>query len=75
MLLWGMFLKVVLADRIGIYVDTVYTNYIHYSGAVCFLASVMYTMQIYCDFAGYSLMAIGIAKTLGFDLINNFERP
>lgn len=75
MLLWGMFLKLVLADRIGIYVDTVYTNYIHYSGAVCFLASVMYTIQIYCDFAGYSLMAIGIAKTLGFDLINNFERP
>lgn len=75
MLLWGMFLKLVLADRIGIYVDTVYTNYIHYSGAVCFFASIMYTIQIYCDFAGYSLMAIGIAKTLGFDLINNFERP
>lgn len=75
MLLWGMFLKVALADRIGIYVDTVYNNYIHYSGAVCFFASFMYTIQIYCDFAGYSLMAIGIAKTLGFDLINNFERP
>jgi len=75
MLLWGMFLKLVLADRIGIYVDTVYSNYIHYSGSVCFFASIMYTLQIYCDFAGYSLMAIGIAKTLGFDLINNFERP
>ena len=75
MLLWGMFLKLVLADRIGIYVDTVYSNYIHYSGSVCFFASIMYTLQIYCDFAGYSLMAIGIAKTLGFDLINNFKRP
>ena len=75
MLLWGMFLKLALADRIGVYVDTVYTNYIHYSGSVCLLASIMYTIQIYCDFAGYSLMAIGIAKTLGFDLINNFERP
>lgn len=75
MLLWGMFLKLSLADRIGIYVDSVYSNYIHYSGAVCFLASIMYTIQIYCDFAGYSLMAIGIAKTLGFNLINNFERP
>lgn len=75
MLLWGMFLKLALADRIGLYVDTVYSNYIHYSGAVCFIASIMYTIQIYCDFAGYSLMAIGIAKTLGFDLINNFERP
>lgn len=75
MLLWGMFLKLALADRIGLYVDTVYSNYIHYSGSVCFVASIMYTLQIYCDFAGYSLMAIGIAKTLGFDLINNFERP
>jgi D-alanyl-lipoteichoic acid acyltransferase DltB (MBOAT superfamily) len=75
LLLWGMFLKLALADRIGSYVDTVYTNYIHYSGAVCYCASIMYTIQIYCDFAGYSLMAIGIAKTLGFDLINNFERP
>lgn len=75
MLLWGMFLKLALADRIGVYVDTVYTNFIHYSGSVCFFASIMYTIQIYCDFAGYSLMAIGIAKTLGFDLINNFERP
>ena len=75
MLLWGMFLKLALADRIGIYVDTVYTNYVHYPGAICLLASIMYTLQIYCDFAGYSLMAIGIAKTLGFDLINNFERP
>ena len=75
MLLWGMFLKLALADRIGVYVDTVYANYIHYSGSVCLLASIMYTIQIYCDFAGYSLMAIGIAKTLGFDLINNFERP
>lgn len=75
MLLWGMFLKVVIADRIGIYVDTVYANYVHYSGAVCLFASIMYTIQIYCDFAGYSLMAIGIARTLGFNLINNFERP
>lgn len=75
MLLWGMFIKVVVADRLGIYVDTVYTNYIHYSGLTCFIASVMYTIQIYCDFAGYSLMAIGLAKTLGYDLINNFNRP
>lgn len=75
MLLWGMFLKVVLADRIGIYVDTVYDNYVHCSGSVCFMASIMYTLQIYCDFAGYSLMAIGVAKMMGFDLINNFERP
>lgn len=74
-LLWGMFLKCVVADRLGLYVDTVYSNYIHFSGLNCFLASVFYTIQIYSDFAGYSLMAVGIGKTLGFDLVNNFNRP
>lgn len=75
MLLWGMFLKCMVADRLGLYVDTVYSNYEHFSGLNCFLASVFYTIQIYGDFAGYSLMAVGIAKTIGFDLINNFNRP
>lgn len=75
MVLWGMFLKVVLADRIGIYVDTVYANYSHLPGSVCFLASLLYTIQIYCDFAGYSLMAVGLARSLGFVLIDNFRRP
>lgn len=74
-LLWGMFIKLVIADRLGLFVDTVYANYVHYSGATCFVASVFYTLQIYCDFAGYSLMAIGIARTLGFNLIDNFRRP
>lgn len=74
-LLWGMFIKLVIADRLGLFVDTVYANFIHYSGSTCFVASVFYTFQIYCDFAGYSLMAVGIARTLGFNLINNFRRP
>lgn len=74
-LLWGMFLKVVLADRAGIYVDTVFATYDKFSGAGCALASVLYSIQIYADFAGYSLMAVGVAKVLGFDLINNFKRP
>jgi D-alanyl-lipoteichoic acid acyltransferase DltB (MBOAT superfamily) len=74
-LLWGMFIKVVVADRLGLFVDTVYGNYAHYNGTACFAASIFYTLQIYCDFAGYSLMAIGIAATLGFNLINNFRRP
>lgn len=74
-LLWGMFIKLVVADRIGMFVDTVYGNYIHYNGTACFTASIFYTIQIYADFAGYSLMAIGIAATLGFNLINNFKRP
>ncbi len=74
-LLWGMFIKLVIADRLGLFVDTVYANYIHYNGTTCFVASVFYTLQIYCDFAGYSLMAVGIARTLGFNLVDNFRRP
>lgn len=74
-LLWGFFLKTVMADRLGLYVDTVYGNYEHYSGLTCFVASIFYSFQIYGDFAGYSLMAIGVGRLLGFDLINNFNRP
>lgn len=74
-LLWGMFLKVVLADRVGIYVDTVFGAYERFSGLGCAIASVFYSIQIYADFAGYSLMAVGVGKVLGFDLINNFHRP
>lgn len=73
--LWGMFLKVVIADRAGIYVDTVFGAYEKFSGLGCILASFLYSIQIYADFAGYSLMAVGIGKTVGFDLINNFNRP
>lgn len=74
-LLWGMFLKLVLADRLGLYVDKVIANYDMYSGGTCILSAIFYSFQIYGDFAGYSLMAIGVAKTLGFNLINNFNRP
>lgn len=75
LLLRGMFLKVVVADRLGLCVDTIYGNYAYYNGVSCLLASVFYSLQIYCDFAGYSYMAMGIAKTLGIDLINNFNQP
>lgn len=75
MLLWGMFMKVVVADRVALYVDTVLPHYENYSGLTCFVASLLYTIQIYADFAGYSLMAIGVGKTLGFELTENFRRP
>ena len=75
MLLWGMFMKVVVADRVALYVDTVFPSYINYTGLTCFVASILYTIQIYADFAGYSLMAIGVGKTLGFELTENFRRP
>ena len=75
MLLWGMFMKVVVADRVALYVDTVFSSYMNYTGVTCFVASILYTIQIYADFAGYSLMAIGVGKTLGFELTENFRRP
>ena len=75
MLLWGMFMKVVVADRVALYVDTVLPNYMNYTGLTCFVASIFYTIQIYADFAGYSLMAIGVGKILGFELTENFRRP
>lgn len=74
-LLWGFFLKTAVADRIGLYVDTVFNNYENQTGSSCLVASFLYAFQIYSDFAGYSLMAIGVGAILGFDLINNFRRP
>jgi D-alanyl-lipoteichoic acid acyltransferase DltB (MBOAT superfamily) len=74
-LLWGMFLKLVLADRLGLYVDKVVGSYSMYDGPTCFMSAIFYSLQIYGDFAGYSLMAVGVAKLMGFDLINNFNRP
>ena len=75
MILWGMFMKVVVADRTALYVDAVLPEYGNYSGLTCFVASLLYTVQIYADFGGYSLMAIGVGKTLGFDFTENFRRP
>ena len=75
MLLWGMFMKVVVADRVALYVDMVLPSYENYTGLSCFVASIFYTVQIYADFAGYSLMAIGVGKILGFELTENFRRP
>lgn len=74
-ILWGMFLKVVLADRIGIYVDSIFNNYLYMSGLSCLVASVLYSFQIYGDFAGYSFMALGVGELFGFELVNNFKRP
>lgn len=74
-ILWGTFLKVVVADKLAIYVDMVYANFEHYSGLTSCIASIFYSFQIYADFAGYTLLALGIAKILGFNLINNFKQP
>lgn len=74
-LLWGFFLKTVVADRLGLYVDTIFNSYEYQTGSSCLVASILYSFQIYTDFAGYSLMAIGVGGIMGFDLINNFRRP
>lgn len=75
MMIWGFFMKLVVGDRAGIYVVTVFGNYAHHNGASLLLATFMYTIQIYCDFAGYSLIAIGAAKTMGYNLMENFRCP
>lgn len=74
-ILIGTVMKLCLADRLGIYVDTVYANISNHNGTTLLLTSVLYTIQIYADFAGYSLMAIGFGKLLGIELQTNFVRP
>lgn len=73
--LWGLFLKVALADNLGLFVDKSLRGDLHQSGLTSIFTAVVYSFQIYGDFAGYSFMAIGTARLLGFDLINNFRRP
>lgn len=74
-ILMGAVMKLCLADRLGIYVDTVYANIPQHNGTTLMFASVLYTIQIYADFAGYSLMAVGSGKLLGIELQTNFIRP
>lgn len=75
LIVWGLFVKLCVADRLGIYVDTVYTNMAQHTGLTLLLATIVYTIQIYADFAGYSLIAIGTGGLLGIDLQHNFMRP
>lgn len=74
-ILWGMFLKVVLADRIGITIDSFNGTLATESGLMNLLVAILYSFQIYGDFAGYSFMAVGVGELLGFELINNFRQP
>ncbi|MCR5672028.1 MAG: MBOAT family protein [Butyrivibrio sp.] len=74
-MLWGYFLKVVMADRIAIFVDRVYGNMDKYGGCYLILATVLFAVQIYCDFAGYSTIAVGAAKIMGINIMENFKAP
>ncbi|UII76137.1 MBOAT family protein [Flagellimonas sp. HMM57] len=72
---WGLFLKIVVADRLGIYVDLAFNDPEYYQGPPLILGHWFFGFQIYYDFAAYTAIAIGVAKTLGVDLIQNFNRP
>jgi D-alanyl-lipoteichoic acid acyltransferase DltB (MBOAT superfamily) len=72
---WGFFKKIVIADRLALLVDQVYNHPTDYTGLPLILASYFFAFQIYCDFSGYSDIAIGAARVMGFDLSKNFNFP
>lgn len=73
--LWGMFLKMCIADRLDLYISAVWNNFEHHSAISILLASLLYPFQMYADFSGYSEMAIGVSLMLGFKVAENFKRP
>ncbi len=75
LMLWGLFKKVVIADRLAVFVEQVYKNPSGYEGVSLVVSTVFFAFQIYCDFSGYSDIAIGAAQTMGFKLMDNFNRP
>ena len=72
---WGLFKKVVIADRLAIVVDNVYNNPQQHNSLSLIIATIFFTFQIFCDFSGYSDMAIGAARIMGFKLMTNFDKP
>ena len=75
LILWGLFMKIVIADNIAGTVNMIYEHFEAYSGVEIIIATVLFGFQIYCDFAGYSNIAVGSARILGFRLMENFESP
>ena len=75
LMLWGYFMKMVVADRLAVFVSRVFDYYPYYGGAQILVACVFFAVQIYCDFGGYSCIAIGAAQVMGFELMENFRRP
>ncbi|MGR3809409.1 MBOAT family O-acyltransferase [Jiulongibacter sp. NS-SX5] len=75
LMLWGLFKKVVIADRLAIFVDKVYDHPFEYSGLPVIIATVFFGFQIFCDFSGYTDVGLGAARVMGFDLMKNFDRP
>ena len=75
LMLWGYFLKLVVSDRAAQFANIIYDNPTEYSGAFALIATLLYAVQIYCDFWGYSCTARGVAQVLGFNIIENFRQP
>lgn len=75
LMVWGLFIKMVISDRLSIMVDTVFDNYRMYGSIELCLAAIGFAFQIYCDFGGYSIIAIGAAEIMGFTLMENFNTP
>lgn len=75
LILWGFFQKVVIADNLAVLVDTIYNNPYQYRGFTLSLATIFFSFQIYCDFSGYSDIAIGVAQLMGITTMANFDRP
>ncbi|MCU0288577.1 MAG: MBOAT family protein, partial [Acidobacteria bacterium] len=72
---WGFFKKLVIADRLSVFVDKVFNNPTNYEGPSLVAAAIYFSFQVYCDFSGYTDIARGTGKVLGFDLAENFNRP
>ena len=75
LILVGLFKKIVIADNLAYYVDDIFANYQNYDGGVLILGLVYFSFQIYCDFSGYSDIAIGTARLFGIELNLNFKFP
>ncbi len=75
LILWGMFKKVVIADSLAPMVNNIFENYQEFGGGTLWLGAIYFAFQIYCDFSGYSDIAIGTSKLFGFELISNFKFP
>jgi len=75
LILWGLFKKVVIADSLAPMVDNIFSNYEDFGGGILWLGAIYFAFQIYCDFSGYSDIAIGTSKLFGFELMSNFKFP
>jgi D-alanyl-lipoteichoic acid acyltransferase DltB (MBOAT superfamily) len=75
LMIWGLFKKVVIADNINVITNNIFENYAHLNSFYLYFGALLFSIQIYCDFSGYSDIAIGSARCMGFNLMENFNLP